>query len=272
MFRFYNAGSKIDELFPFSLPDGPDIHVLGKWSFVAPKQSWFEVPNELVLNSGATVAVKFAEDIRRNYGKRGVVMLDPRWNPEKEDEDKPLQFYPVAPTEEAVVARAEKLWDNYLEEICKAHFEDVQNAMSAGGAPRAARGYTARALKLKGYADPAERYFLAQKEKANGQTPSGISPEVAGMLAQMQQQNQAMMGLIVAIVSGQKLDPASVQNLMGAKPVAPVVTDALPETLEVEGQSPVSLEERKHRKGEYETLKSDPASRKDRAAAAAKAL
>lgn len=277
MHRFFNAGHKIDELYSFSLPEGADAHVIGKWPFVAPRESWFEVPRE--LNVGvATIAVQFHKDIQRKYGKRGVVLLDPTHDPKTEDPDKPLEFFAVAPTEELVIQRAEKLWDEYLEGICKAHFEDVQNAMAAGGAPRAARGFTVHALKLKGYRDSAQDFFLGMKEGHNGKAAAGMSAEVLGMMQAMQQQSQAMMAVVMALATGQKIDPELLKAVVApptnGKPAAPPIEP--PDNagdFHVEGQGLTSLEQRISRKTvEYETLKDKPADKKGRAAAAAKEL
>jgi hypothetical protein len=279
MHRFYNAGSKIDEVFPFSLPEGADIHVIGRWNLLAPKEGWFEVPRELMVRD-LTIAVQFAQDIKRRFGNRGVVMLDPAYDPSKEDEDKPLESYPVAPTEELVIERAEKLWDNYLEKICQSHLEDVQNAMSSGGAPRGARGFTVHALKLKGYRDPAQDYFLGMKEGQQGKAPAGMSAEFVGMLSQMQQDRQLLMAIVLAMATGEKVDPELIKAAMGkgttpAVPVAktPVEVPDNAGIIEVEGQGKTSLEQRISRKSvEYETLNSKPADKKGRAAAAVKAL
>lgn len=272
--RFYNAGDKIDEMFPFSLPDGADIHVIGRWSFLAPKESWVTVPSEVTVGAN-TIHVDFGPDVKRRFGKRGVVLLDPRHDPATEDPDKPLEQYALAPTEELVIERAEKLWSNYIEEMCRAHFEDVQNAMSSGGAPRRARGYTVHALKLKGYRDPAEDYFLGMKD---GKAPQGTSPELVAMFQQMHQQSQvqlqAMMGVIIALASGQKVDPEMLKDVIPAPGTPQVPKPAIPtnsEVLEVVGQSRVGVEERINRREDTYTPK--PAvGKKQREAAAAKAL
>jgi len=270
--RFFNAGDKIDEMFPFSLPDGADIHVIGRWAFLAPKESWINVPSELTVGANA-IRVDFAQDIKRRFGKRGVVLLDPRHDPATEDPDKPLEQYAVAPTEELVIERAEKLWSNYIEDMCRAHFEDVQNAMSSGGAPRRARGFTVHALKLKGYRDPAEDYFLGMKD---GKAPQGTSPELVAMFQQMQQQNQAMMAIVLAVATGQKVDPELLKNV--AAPTGPIAPLSTSKVATGEITKPLVDKPDGWVKGEGNldrgTLKEKvaPAPRKDRTAVAAKAL
>jgi hypothetical protein len=292
MHRFYNAGSKIDEVFPFSLPEGADIHVIGRWNLLAPKEGWFEVPRELMVRD-LTIAVQFAQDIKRRFGNRGVVMLDPAYDPSKEDEDKPLESYPVAPTEELVIERAEKLWDNYLEKICQSHLEDVQNAMSSGGAPRGARGFTVHALKLKGYRDPAQDYFLGMKEGQQGKAPAGASAEFAGMMAQMAKQNSMMMSIVLALATGQKIDPELLKQAIvpengHAAPTVNTANRPIPDNagvVEVEGTGRTSLEQRVNRRSDDGYVRGEgnldegtlkvknvAADKKGRAAAAVKAL
>lgn len=268
--RFFNAGDKIDEMFPFSLPDGADIHVIGRWSFLAPKESWITVPSELTVGAN-TIRVDFGQDIKRRFGRRGVVLLDPRYDPALEDPDKPLEQYAIAPTEELVIERAEKLWSNYIEDMCRAHFEDVQNAMSSGGAPRRARGFTVHALKLKGYRDPAEDYFLGMKD---GKAPQGTSPELVAMFQQQFQQSQAMMAIVLAMATGQKIDPEMLKAVTPTPGTPQAPKPAPPpngEQLEVVGQSRIGVEERINRREDTYTPK--PAvGKKQREAAAAKAL
>jgi hypothetical protein len=270
--RFYNAGDKIDEMFPFSLPDGADIHVIGRWTFQAPKESWISVPSELTVGSNM-IHVDFAADVKRRFGKRGVVLLDPRHDPAVEDPDKPLEQYAIAPTEELVIERAEQLWSNYIEEMCRAHFEDVQNAMSSGGAPRKARGFTVHALKLKGYRDPAEDYFMGMKD---GKAPQGTSPELVAMFQQQFQQNQTLMAIVLAMATGQKVDPELLKAVVpvpGTPQVPKPVVPSNGEQLEVEGQPRVGVEERINRREDtYTPRPARVAPRKQRTEAAAKAL
>jgi|SRR5579862_2789197 len=286
-YRFYNAGVRIDEQWPYSISetspgfnqdDGKGAHSTGKFCFVAPKQGWTFVPME--LKSGQeTLRVNFVEDAKRKYGHRGIVMLDPRWDPAKESEDKPLATYPVAPTEELVIARAELLWDQYLEGICSAHFEDVQNAMANGMRPRGASGFTVHALKEKGYKDPAQEFLKGMREGRQGNGSPSSSPEMVGVLRGIQEQNKHMMALILAVASGQKIDPELLKSVMTPDTAAaPKVSIPLPPpinagTLEVDGSPASSLEARIARRN-VETVYEPPSARPktERAKAAAKEL
>lgn len=276
--RFYNGGDKIDERFPFSLPEGADIHVIGHWSFTAPRKSWVTVPRELTVRD-VNIAVQFGSDVRRRYGIRGVVLLDPRHDPTTEDPERPLQYYPVAPTEELVVARADKLWDNYVEEICTKHMNAARRSMAAGLPPSPAEGFTLHALKIKGYRDPAQDFLHSMKQGQQGAVPGGLAPEVAGILSQMQADRQMMMSILLAVAPGKPVDPALLKAAIAPSPngdPAPMPKAEVPENagqLQVEGQAQTSLEQRINRKSvEYETLNSKPADKKGRAAAAAKEL
>lgn len=211
--RFYNAGNRIDETLRFSQPEGGDIHFIGYWPLRAPKEGWFEVPSELELQN-TTIAVQFTRDIKQKFGPRGVVLLDPRWDPAKEDPDGELWKYPLAPTEELVIQRADALWKIYLRKIVEGHLADCQSAMAAGGAPRAAAGFTKSALNLLGIKDPGEQYFL-NLQKGPG-APSGVSDDVKAILVSQGQMMQTLATLIIAQASGKPLDPEAIKAAMAA--------------------------------------------------------
>lgn len=289
-YRFYNAGAKIDEQWPFSISptsagfnpeDGNGAHSIGKYNLIAPKKSWFFVPVE-IRSGNETLRVNFIDDLKRKYGARGVVMLDPRWDPAKEEEDKPLEQYPIAPTEEAVMDRAEQLWDGFLEKICSAHFDDVQNAMAQGNRPRAASGFTIHALKMKGYRDPAADFLKGMREGQMGHAPhQASSPELVGILKGMQEQSRLTTQLILALATGQKIDPELVKALVnpGDNPApqktAPIQSEPPINAgvMEVEGQPTSSLEQRINRRTvEYETAGVKHGSKQERAKAAVKEL
>lgn len=259
-YRFYNAGKKIDEQWPFSISptsagfnpeDGQGAHSIGKFNFVAPKEGWTFVPTE-IQSGNETLRVNFADDLKRKYGPRGVVMLDPRWDPAKEDPDKDLGSYPMAPTEELVIERAQTLWGLFLDRICSNHFEDVQNAMAQGSRPRAASGFTIHALKLRGFRDPAAEFLQGLKEGRQGSAPqAGTSPEMLGVLRGIQEQNKLMMTLILSVASGQKVDPELLKSVMTPsdtavppKAPAPVEVPINAGVIEVDGVAKSSLNAR----------------------------
>lgn len=210
-YEFYNAGRRIDELMRFSISsssagfnaDGNDIQSVGFWHLDAPKESFFGVPAE--LPSGHEVLrVNFADDIKRRFGKWGVVLVDAKWDPKKEDPEKEVSEYPIAPNRNAAVKRAEEIWQLHLRQIVESHLADCQNAMAAGGAPRAASGFTKKAFTLLGIADPGEQYFKGLKEAGKNAAGSQVNNDV---LLEIQRSNQVMMGIVLAIASGQKIDP-----------------------------------------------------------------
>lgn len=288
-YYFYNAGKRIDEQWCFSISqtsagynpeDGEGRHSLGKFNFLAPEREWFFIPGE-IQSGNETLRVNFPDDARRKFGNRGVVMLDPKYKLAGEDPDKDLSSYPIAPTRELVEERAAKLWDGWLETICSQHFEDVQNAMAQGNRPRAAAGFTVHALKLKGYKDPAAEYLLGLREGQSGKAPQAASsPELLGLVKGMQQQNQLMMTILMALASGEKIDPELIKNAMTPgdtavppkvhKPVAPPENAGV---VEVEGSPASSLEARiGRRESGYETAGKKFDDRKARTQAAAKEL
>lgn len=229
-YEFYNAGQRIVEHLRFSISasslgfngDDKEGYSCGFWRLDAPKESFFRVPAE--LQSGQEVVrVRFAEDIRRRFGMRGIVLIDPKWDPENEDPEKELSEYPVAPTKELGVERAAAIWQLWLKKIVEGHLADCQNAMAAGGAPRAAAGFTKRAFKMLGIADPGEQYFLGLKEA--GKAHGAVSEDVKALITQMQAEQRvaqarqdALAGVLIALATGQKVDPELAKALMTPPP------------------------------------------------------
>ncbi len=224
--EFYNAGNTIDERFSFSLPDGNDVHATGSWRFLAPKESFCLVPTEKELGL-TTIHVGFVGDVRRRFGSRGVVQIDPKHDPATEDPDATLSKYPVAPNRELAVGRGKDLWLLFTKEIVDQHLADGQNAMAAGGAPRAAVGFTKHCLKIHGIQDPAERHFLSLKN-GGGQA---VSTDMRAFMEAQQKQSNLMMGVLMAIVSGQKVDP----ELLKASLSAPGTAGAIPTPVSTSG-------------------------------------
>lgn len=218
--RFYNAGTRLDEKFRFSDVDGGDIHFLGYWGLNAPKEGWFDVPTEIEFRN-SSIAVQFVRDLKQKYGPRGVVMLDPSWDPKKEDPEAELWKYPMAPTETLVVERADKLWKLFLRKIVESHLADCQSAMAAGGAPRAAAGFTKAALKTLNIQDPGEQYFLNLQKGQGGNGAAGVSDDVKAILAQQGTMMQTMMALMLQMAGGKPLDAEAIKAAM-----APVQTPA----------------------------------------------
>ncbi|HLW79112.1 MAG TPA: hypothetical protein VKU44_05875 [Terriglobia bacterium] len=206
--RFYNAGDRIDEVFLFSLPDGPDGHVIGHWNFHALKESFLEVP-DTIMAQHQEIHVTFAQDIARRFGVRGLVLIDPRHKPGDEDPEKDPPA--IAPTDELAIERGRELWKSYTLSIVQNHLNDCESARAAGGAPRAAMGFTRRCLKLNGVTDPAQQYLDALRE---GRNPAVASDAVMTAVASMQASQNQMMALVLAIASGQKIEPELVRQLM----------------------------------------------------------
>ena len=221
-YRFYNAGKRISEHLRFSISESSqgkggytpgDQQGTGFWPLDAPEKGWFFVPAEME-SGNETVRVNFRNDIQAKFGERGVVLLDPRWDVKKEDPDKEVSQYPVAPTEEAVIERAEKIWNLYTLAVIERHLQDSDQALAAGGRPRKATGFTKFCFKLHGKIDPGDTFAHTE----NLPKPGGVSGDVAAVLAAMQAQQASTNSILLAIASGQKLDPEMLKALM-APPV-----------------------------------------------------
>jgi len=231
-YEFYNAGHRIVEMMRFSISassagfnaDGNDTHSVGFWPLDAPKEGFFSVPAD-IRSGNETMRVGFADDIKRRFGRMGVVLVDSKWDPAQEDPDKEASEYPVAPDRDSAVTRGEAIWQLHLRKIVEGHLADCQNAMAAGGAPRAASGFTKRAFKLLGVADPGEQYFAGLKEAGK----TAASSDTNNILLQMQMQQQSMMAIVLAMASGQQIDPELLKALVMPAGKAPVgaVTSAI---------------------------------------------
>jgi hypothetical protein len=260
---FFNAGDKISEVLPYTIPTGQDVHCIARWTLTAPKEDFFLVPTEVTIQStGETLAVQFARDITFKFGTRGVIRIKPDYNAELEDPEKGVEHYPFARNEDEALVRGREIWNVYLRKIIEAHLNDCESARAAGGAPRSAQGFTKRALKLLNIQDPGEQYFRALQNGGAGETRQG-DPAIAALQAQ----NQMMMSLFMQLLQGKQVDPsevaklASTPNAVGVSDKGEVLTSGIA-TGEI--KKPISQE------NTYETLKSDPKKRTDRAAAAAK--
>ena len=136
-YEFYNAGVRHQELMRFSISassagfnaDGNDNHSLGFWGMDAPKQGFFVVPAEM-KSGNEVIRVNFADDVKRKFGKLGIVLIDPQWDPEQEDPDKEVSEYPIAPDHDSAVKRGDAIWQLHLRRIVEGHLADCQNAMA----------------------------------------------------------------------------------------------------------------------------------------------
>jgi len=261
---FFNAGDKIDETLSYSIPTGQDAHCIARWRLLAPQGDFFEVPTELtVAQTGETIAVQFSRDITFKFGKRGVVRINPEYNAEAEDPDKGVENFPYASSREDAEIRGAEIWAVYLDEIVKSHLADCDAARAAGGAPRSARGFTKRALKLRGVQDPGEQYYNSLRNGGAGESKS--DPVVAALQAQ----NQMIITMLTAVMQGKAVDPAALAklaetpNAVGVSSKGEVITSGIA-TGEI--KKPISQE------NTYDTLKTQPKAKADRAKDAEKHL
>ncbi len=193
--RMYNAGDRIKEPISFSIPDTyGDVHAIARWELDAPAQSFFSVPTEMRLGQGEKIKVEFPYDVARKFGVRGVVLID---EDEYGDKDIP-DNQPFAATDEQAIEKGKSLWNAYLSEIARAHLDVCAAARAVGGAPRAAQGFTKRALKLMGQPDPGEHIFSQQVQAASTNNPDVIAmkAQVDQMAAMMEEMRQANAKLV----------------------------------------------------------------------------
>lgn len=183
--RFFNAGDRIQVPLLYSNPDGHDIHVLCRYNLDAPAQGEFRVP-EVIQVGMAQVHVNFAADISRDFGDRGVILIDANYEPPRQtrevstengteyvvDDQSQIDTeaddkIPVAATLEAAKKKGVTMWRAYIETKVRAHMEQCEQIRAAGGVPIAASGQMKRWLKLAGYSDPAEAMLLESKRQTS---------------------------------------------------------------------------------------------------------
>lgn len=262
---FFNAGDKIDETLSYSIPTGQDAHCIARWRLLAPQGEFFEVPTELTLAmTGETIAVQFARDITTKFGKRGVIRVNPEYDAEGEDPEKGIEHYPYARSRDDAETRGAEILANYLDGIVKSHLADCDAARAAGGAPRSAQGFTKRALKLRGVQDPGEQYYNSLRNGGGGE-----GPKADPVVAALQAQNQMIIAMLTAVMQGKTVDAAALAklgetpNAVGVNSGGEVVTSGIA-TGEI--KKPISQE------NTYDTLKTQPKPKADRAKDAAKHL
>ena len=158
--RFYNPGSKIQEMMRFDHPTN-DIrkqNLVSYFQVNAAAESFFDVPTEMEVETDSgtiTIAVKFAELIQHDYREYGVVRIDPKPKKPISETDN------AALTEKDAKAKGDGLWKDFLVAKAREHYLMVESAYAHGGIPSRARGIYAHALKVIGMEDPADKVGTA---------------------------------------------------------------------------------------------------------------
>ena len=160
--KFYNAGDRIQSTLRYTDPSGHDIHTIAYWRLDAPEAGFFTVPEETTL-SDARIRCNFDRDIVRDYGDRGVIMVDAR-HVAKEDQDQE-DVFPIAATEKLAIEKGKRKWKAYYLKRVEEHLQTCDQMRAAGGVPIKASGAMVRYLKLAGVLDPAERAYEEQKRQ-----------------------------------------------------------------------------------------------------------
>ena len=159
--RFYNAGDRIQTTLRYSDPAGHDIHCIANWLLDAPREDFFDVPEETEL-AGATIRLSFDRDIMRDYGDRGVVMVDANYKPQPEEEGD--DRFPIARTDAEAMEKGTRLWMKFVKERVTGFMEQCEMIRSVAGVPRPATGVMLRYLKIMGMVDPSEA-MLRESQK-----------------------------------------------------------------------------------------------------------
>jgi hypothetical protein len=160
--RFYNAGDRIQTTIRYSDPGGHDIHCIANYLLDAPRENFFDVPEETEI-AGAIIRLSFERDIMRDYGARGVIMVDANYKPEGDEEQD--DRFPIAQNEQLAEEKGKRKWLLFVKERVKEFMEQCEMIRSVAGVPRPAAGVTLRYLKIMGMVDPSEAMLReAQKQ------------------------------------------------------------------------------------------------------------
>lgn len=200
--RLYNAGDRISEALNYSLPDGHDLHCVGRYTLDAPEKEFFTIPEAFPVKNGqgedVLIYPRFTELILRadRFGQRGVVLIDPDY---KEPEGEPNDNEPIAASDAEAIKKANRILEKYEKNAIQLYIDQCNAIRTSGGVPLAAAGYTKRLLKKYGVVDPSEAVLI----KADDQT-------------------RTIQELQKAISDQQKV----IDQLLAAKSAAPVQTAA----------------------------------------------
>lgn len=160
--RFYNAGDRIQTTIRYSNPAGHDIHVIAAYHLDAPPANFFTVPEESELEGG-TIRHTFDRDIMRDWGPRGVVMIDANYEPKQDVEQDDV--FPIAKDEKSAIDKGKRKWKAFVSDRVKEFLDQCAQVKSVGGVPRGADSTMQRYLKIMGMVDPSEAMLReAQKQ------------------------------------------------------------------------------------------------------------
>lgn len=175
-FKLFNAGDRIQQTLRYSNPNGHDTHCICLYSLDAPAGKLFTVP-EMIDVQGAVVHVHFVDDIIRDFGTRGVILIDAAFDPPlryaedgqptDEIDAEAWAAIPVARTEEEAKTKGQAAWKVYIDVVVRAYLDQCEQIRAAGGVPIAASGWTKRALLLAGMVDPAEAMLIESKRQTS---------------------------------------------------------------------------------------------------------
>lgn len=163
--KLFNPGDRIVDSLLYSIEDGHDIHCVANWRLDAPRDSWFDVPQTLLIRN-MRINVHFEETILRRFEDRGVVALDKNYVARDDNPDE-AERSNVEASEEDVMKKAKTRWMAYCKQIAQKHIDQCQACRAVNMPPVPASGFTKRALEIAGFMDPADAYLKAAQGSVN---------------------------------------------------------------------------------------------------------
>ena len=196
---FFNPGDRISETIAYSIAGQGDMHAIAQWLLDASANSLFKVPTLLKLHDQTSVSVDFPTTTIQRFKDRGVIMIDPDWEPGDDEDFNEAQ--PFATTEDEAKEKGARKWQQYLRKIVSTHINNCNKLRAAGSFPLEAQGFTKRAFKLLGMVDPATQSFDQYKLDSAKPGVEAIQSEEAKALAARMQATETMMEKILNLLS-----------------------------------------------------------------------
>lgn len=149
--RFYNPGTKIEEMLGYDNPllDARDCSLRAYFQLRAEEKSFFTVPRELKTALDSSIYPQFDKSILGRHAARGVVLVDK--NAENVDPDEP-----IATTDQEAKQKGDAKWSVYLRTTAQEWMDHIARCREQSLQPKPAQGFHKYALTALGIVDPAD--------------------------------------------------------------------------------------------------------------------
>lgn len=176
--RFYNPGTKIDEMLRYDNPTTDDRkqNNVAYYRLQVEKASFFDVPTEQILDTPEMgeirVPVNFAKRVKETFKDYGVVQIDARKKEIHEDDN-------LAANEKDAKDKGTRMWRDFLLKTCREHINNCDMIRANSGVPMRAKGLVKHALDELGVEDPADQVGVKVERKHDSEEMAELKRTVA---------------------------------------------------------------------------------------------